>query len=93
MRELADGRPYTGRQAMKLGLVDAIGGEQDARQWLAQAKGVSADLPVEEVSSGSYARRALSSGLGWLLTELWKSVLSQGVILDGAQVVWQRSGN
>ena len=93
VRELADGRPYTGRQAMKLGLVDAIGGEQDARQWLAQAKGISADLPVEDVSSGSYASRALSTSLGWILTELWKSVLSQGVILDGAQVVWQRSGS
>jgi protease-4 len=93
VRELADGRPYTGRQAMKLGLVDAIGGEQDARQWLAQAKGISADLPVEDVSSGSYASRALSSSLGWIVTELWKSVLSQGVILDGAQVVWQRSGS
>jgi protease-4 len=93
VRELADGRPYTGRQAMKLGLVDAIGGEQDARQWLAEAKGISADLPVEDVSSGSYASRALSSSLGWIVTELWKSVLSQGVILDGAQVVWQRSGS
>ena len=93
VRELADGRPYTGRQALKLGLVDAFGGEQDARQWLAQAKGISADLPVEDVSSGSYASRALSSSLGWIVTELWKSVLSQGVILDGAQVVWQRSGN
>ena len=39
VRELADGRAYTGRQALKLGLVDAIGGEQDARQWLAQTKG------------------------------------------------------
>ena len=93
VRELADGRPYTGRQALKLGLVDAIGGEQDARQWLAQAKGISADLPVEDVSSGSYASRALSTSLGWILTELWKSVLSQGVILDGAQVVWQRSSS
>jgi protease IV len=93
VRELADGRPYTGRQALKLGLVDAFGGEQDARQWLAQAKGISADLPVEDVSSGSYTSRALSTSLGWIVTELWKSVLSQGVILDGAQVVWQRSGN
>ncbi len=93
VRELADGRPYTGRQALKLGLVDAFGGEQDARQWLAQEKGVSADLPVEDVASGSYASRALSTSLGLLLTELWKSVLSQGVILDGAQVVWQRFSN
>jgi protease IV len=93
VRELADGRPYTGRQALKLGLVDAIGGERDARQWLAQAKGISADLSVEDVSTGSYARRALSSGLGWMLTGLWKSLFSQGVILDGAWAIWQRSGD
>lgn len=92
VRELADGRPYTGRQALKLGLVDAIGGERDARQWLAQAKGISADLPVEDVSTGSYASRALSSGMGWIVTGLWKSLFSQGVILDGAWAIWQRSG-
>ncbi len=38
VRELADGRAYTGRQALKLGLIDAIGGEHDARLWLAQQK-------------------------------------------------------
>ena len=92
VRELADGRPYTGRQALKLGLIDAIGGEREARQWLAQAKGVSADLPVEDVSSEGYARRVFSSGLGWMLTGLWKSLSSQGVILDGAWAIWQRSG-
>src|SRR5271166_6618241 len=36
VRKLADGRAYTGRQALKLGLVDAIGGEADARAWLEQ---------------------------------------------------------
>jgi protease-4 len=92
VRELADGRPYTGRQALKLGLVDAIGGERDARQWLAQVKGISANLPVEDVTSSSYASRAFSVSLGWMLEELRKTVFSQGVILDGAQLVWQRSG-
>ncbi|HEY7579630.1 MAG TPA: signal peptide peptidase SppA [Acetobacteraceae bacterium] len=92
VRELADGRPYTGRQALKLGLVDAIGGERDARQWLAQAKGISADLPAEDVSSGSYTSRALSVSLGWMFEELRKILFSQGVILDGAWAVWQRSG-
>jgi protease-4 len=92
VRELADGRAYTGRQALRLGLVDAIGGEHDARTWLAQAKGVSADLPVDDVSTTGLAGRALSSSLGWMLDSLWKSLFSQGVILDGAWAVWQRSG-
>jgi protease-4 len=90
VRELADGRAYTGRQALKLGLVDAIGGERDARAWLAQEKGVSADLPVDDVSSKGFASRALSESLGWIFTEVWKSLLSQGVMLDGPRLVWQR---
>jgi protease-4 len=91
VRELADGRAYTGRQALQLGLVDAIGGEHDARTWLAQAKGVSADLPVDDVSTTGLAGRALSSSLGWMLNSVWKSLFSQGVILDGAWAIWQRS--
>src|ERR1700761_8378696 len=34
VRALADGRAYTGRQALALGLVDAIGGEREAKAWL-----------------------------------------------------------
>jgi protease-4 len=92
VREMADGRAYTGRQALKLGLVDAIGGEQDARLWLAQQKGISADLPVEDVSTSSFAARAFSSSLGWMFDALWKSLFSQGVILDGTRLLWQRFG-
>jgi protease-4 len=92
VRELADGRAYTGRQALKLGLIDAIGGEHDARLWLAQNKGVAADLPVEDVSIGSLTSQALSLSLGWMFDEMWKSLFSQGVILDGPRLVWQRFG-
>ena len=91
VRELADGRAYTGRQALKLGLIDAIGGEHDARQWLAQEKGISADLPVEDVSTSGITGRALSSSLGWMFGLLWKTLFSQGVNLDGGWAVWQRS--
>ncbi len=41
VRRLADGRPYTGRQALKLGLIDQIGGQPEARQWLAREKRIS----------------------------------------------------
>jgi protease IV len=92
VRQLADGRAYTGRQALKLGLIDAIGGEHDARAWLAETKGVSVDLPVEDVSTSGFASRALSSSLGSMLESMWKIVFSQGVILDGAWALWQRSG-
>ncbi|MBN8897768.1 MAG: S49 family peptidase, partial [Rhodospirillales bacterium] len=60
VRELADGRAYTGRQALPLGLVDAIGDETTARAWLAKEKDVSAALPVEDVSTSGFAGRALA---------------------------------
>jgi protease-4 len=92
VRELADGRAYTGRQALRLGLIDAIGGERDARLWLAQQKGVAASLPIEDVETKGLAGRALSESLGWMFDALWKSLFSQGVILDGSGLVWQRFG-
>jgi protease IV len=91
VRQLGDGRAYTGRQALQLGLIDAIGGEHDAREWLASVKGVPADLPVEDVSTSSFAERTLSGTLGPLFVGLWKSLISQGVMLDGAWAVWHRS--
>ena len=92
VRELGDGRPYTGRQALKLGLIDAIGGEREARDWLAKTRGVSADLPVEDISTSSLAERTLTGMLGPLFVGIWKTLLSQGVTLDGGWAVWHRFG-
>ena len=89
---LADGRAYTGRQALKLGLVDQIGGESDARDWLASNKHVSKDLPVEDVSTRSFSTRMLSGALDGVLGDVLKSVGWQGVKLDGAWAVWQPPG-
>jgi protease IV len=88
---LADGRAYTGRQALALGLVDAIGGEKDAKAWLAAEKGVSASLPIEDLSTGGLTSRAFGGELGWIVQSVWKSLISQSVRLDGALAVWQRS--
>ena len=92
VRGLGDGRAYTGRQALGLGLVDAIGGEREARAWLASEKGVSAALPIEDLGSSGFARQALSGELGLMLRDVWKTLISQSLSLDGAQAVWQRSG-
>jgi protease-4 len=89
VRKLADGRAYTGRQALALGLVDAIGGEPEARAWLAQEKGISETLPVKDVRVGSLAERALAdSVMPWMVGAM-KSLLAQGLMLDGAWAVWQ----
>ena len=70
VRELADGRAYDGRQALALGLVDEIGGEQAARDWLAKEKGVSADLPVQDLKLGSLYQRTFGASMSWLSVRL-----------------------
>ena len=91
VRQLGDGRAYTGRQALGLGLVDAIGGETEARAWLASERHISASLPVQDVSTESLAQRAIGASLGTMLESTMKTLLSQGLRLDGAWAVWQPS--
>lgn len=44
---VADGRVFTGRQALAAGLIDAIGGYDDALDWLDSHDSVTEDLPVD----------------------------------------------
>ncbi len=70
VRELADGRAYTGRQALALGLVDAIGGEPEAREWLEKERGVKASLPIHDLTMGSLYQRTFGATLGLLSQRL-----------------------
>ncbi|MGA9865828.1 MAG: signal peptide peptidase SppA [Acetobacteraceae bacterium] len=88
VRRVADGRPYTGRQALKLGLVDQIGGETDARAWLAQAKGVPANLPARDVTQPGLAARAFGESLDGVGGAIWKTLAGQGVKVDGVWALW-----
>ncbi len=45
---LADGRIYSGRMAVKEGLIDALGGEDEAIAWLVAEKNITKELKVEE---------------------------------------------
>lgn len=47
-KKIADGRVYSGRQALQLRLVDAIGAEEDAVKWLQENKQIDAKLKVKE---------------------------------------------
>jgi protease-4 len=86
--ELADGRVYTGRQAKALGLIDAIGGEDEARGWLADAKGVSRSLPVRELRI-QREDDGWSDWMGESLARLTgKTYLSERLKLDGLVAVW-----
>ncbi len=86
--ELADGRVYTGRQARQLGLIDAIGGEDEARDWLNEAKGVSRGLPVRELKVVR-EDEDWSDWMGGALARLTgKTYLSERLKLDGLVAVW-----
>ncbi len=93
VRALADGRAYSGRQALALGLVDQIGGEKEARVWLAEAKGVRASLPVRDLASSSLVSRTLGAGGRQILHVLAKTVLLQSLTLDGAWSLWHPAGS
>ena len=93
VRLLADGRAYTGRQALGLGLIDEIGGEREAKDWLVSAKGLPAGLSVQDISEGGFVGRSLSGELGMMMLEVWKTLISQSVSIDEPLAVWQRSGN
>ncbi len=85
VRELADGRAYTGRQAQKLGLVDEIGGEQEARDWLARERGIPSDTPVRDLQVGSFYDRTV----GATLSGIWQSTVGSTLAPGGAWAIWQ----
>jgi len=82
---LADGRVFSGRQAKAGGLVDAIGAEREARQWLVAKHDIDADLRIEDVEikdEDEPWRRIIGSMIG-------KTLFSERLRLDGVLSVWQ----
>jgi protease IV len=95
---LADGSIFTGRQALTNRLIDAVGGETEAIDWLA-TKGVDAKLKVVEwkdtENRGSFLfskamARSISSALG--LPDAGGDVIHElgadRLFLDGLVSVW-----
>ncbi len=92
VRALADGRAYTGRQAQKLGLVDEIGGEIEAREWLARERGVPATVPAEDVRPGGLYGRTVGATLAGVLQQAAGAVASAfapPAAQAGAWALWQ----
>jgi len=83
-RALADGRVFTGGMALKNGLIDAIGGEEEARHWLAEKKGIDVSLPVRKLR----IRREVEDWLGHVAQLARKTVFSERLTLDGLVSVW-----
>ena len=85
VRVLADGRVYSGRQAVANGLIDAIGGEDDAVSWMVTAQNVPEGLPIVTVKDREDAESVLERIVGLS----GKSLFSNALTLDGLVSLWQ----
>lgn len=81
---LADGRVYSGQQAMENKLIDAIGGEEEARNWLAKNRNISPDLDVFDVEI-EQENPLLDRILNGLVGQFWQK---SRVGLDGLVALW-----
>lgn len=69
--QLASGKIFTGREAQKLGLVDALGGQDAALRWLADKTGVPATRKLlTRPKEGSWLAESLKSRFGLDLSSL-----------------------
>ncbi len=84
---IADGRIFSGRQAKELGLVDEIGDEADARNWLADRHGIAKTLPIRKIA----VKRERELIRDMLDETLGKALFSERLRLDGAIAVWHPS--
>jgi protease IV len=87
VHQLADGRAYTGREALAAGLIDEIGGEPEARTWLA-SKGVPAGLPARKLQIEHEDEFWSSMATGMAHALFGKTYLSERLTLDGLVALW-----
>jgi protease-4 len=102
LAKVSDGRIFTARQGVPLKLVDLIGGQREAIDWLVAKKGVAKDLPVREWKKKSSLERlgliesaagiARFAGLASIAEFFEKTiVLERTSELDGLLAIWQHS--
>ena len=103
LEKVADGRVFTGRQAIDLKLIDQLGDEKTAVTWLEEQKGVKKGLTVRDYkleprfSDLTFLKTAASVtlealGLGSIAHQIEKAGVVQAVDrfgMDGMLALWQ----
>ena len=95
MTLVSDGRVFTGRQALATKLIDTIGGEDEARNWMNTESKISADLKIqdwepekENVASG-LGLFGLKIVAGWFgMSQAVSVIENHSPRLDGLLVLW-----
>ncbi len=87
VKNFADGRVFTGQQALELGLVDRLGTEEDARRWVAELAGLDPDKTecynIEEpkplinrlIPGRSQTKSSIGTTIDWMQFDLATSGL------------------
>jgi len=103
LEKVADGRVFTGRQAVDLKLIDQLGDEKAAVAWLVAEKKIKSDLPVRDYKLSprfgdlTFLRTAASItldalGLGTVARQIEQAGVAQAVDqlrLDGMLALWR----
>src|SRR3954454_9415160 len=103
LEKVADGRVFTGRQAVDLKLIDQLGDEKTAVAWLVANKNVKSNLPVRDFKLSprfgdlTFLRTAASItfdavGLSAVARQIERAGLVQGIEnlgLDGMLALWR----
>jgi protease-4 len=106
LEKAADGRVFTGHQALDMKLIDQLGDEKTAVAWLVAQKGVKSDLPVQDFKLQprfgdlTFLRTAASITLDALgLSSIARQIEQAGVAqavdrlgLDGMLALWHPAG-
>jgi protease IV len=107
LEKVADGRVFTGHQALDLKLIDQLGDEKTAVAWLVAEKGVKSGLPVHDYKLAprfgdlTFLRTAASItldafGLSSVARQIEQAGVTQAVdrlSLDGMLALWQPPGS
>ncbi|MDB5657345.1 MAG: signal peptide peptidase SppA, type [Tardiphaga sp.] len=104
LEKVADGRVFTGRQAVDLKLIDQLGDEKAAVAWLVAEKKVKSDLPVRDYKLApkfgdlTFLRAAASValdavGLKGIAQQLGVGHALQQFSLDGMLALWRPAGS
>lgn len=95
MTLISDGRVFTGRQALTARLVDKLGGEDEAIDWLSTEHKISRDMkviewePAPSVGTGSLGLFGLGKVARWLgFSAAVDALEARTVKLDGLLVLW-----
>jgi len=91
MDDIKTGRIYTGRQALQVGLIDAIGDEQTAIKWFTDVRKVQSDLKVKDWKPESSSEFDLfRSSVASLAGKLGLGALADEGVLAGLEALKDR---